>query len=98
MRLAKALFECNLSKKGGGEVELYYYIAPQVWAWKAKRRFAMAKYLDALGVIFPFELDVFADTDLKTQFVGHPFLEDDYSNHLSFDQDANLLALTGRKE
>jgi len=49
------------------------YIGPQIWAWKAGRRFEMAKWLDALAVIFPFEVDCYKDTDLPVEFVGHPF-------------------------
>ncbi len=39
-----------------------YYISPQIWAWKAGRRFEMARNLDALAVIFPFEVECYADT------------------------------------
>lgn len=98
LRLAKALFDMGLSKKGGGDVELYYYIAPQVWAWKSKRRFAMAKYLNSLGVIFPFEVNVFKDTDLPTEFVGHPFVHKDYENSLIYDSKGSLLLLPGSRK
>ena len=37
LRLAKALRERGLSVKGGGAIQLLYYISPQIWAWKAKR-------------------------------------------------------------
>lgn len=73
LRLAKLLYEKKLSHKAGGKTKVFYYISPQIWAWKSKRRFAMAKYLDSLGVIFPFEKDCFQDTELEVNFVGHPF-------------------------
>lgn len=60
-----------------GGPRLAYYIGPQIWAWKAGRRFGMARDLDALGVIFPFEVDSYADTNLAVDFVGHPFVADD---------------------
>ena len=75
LRLAEALYNKKLSKKGGGAIFIHYYIAPQVWAWKSKRRFAMAKFLDSIAVILPFESMYFADTSLPTTFVGHPFIK-----------------------
>ena len=65
LRLAKKLAEAGVSRKAGGNIRLLYYISPQVWAWKAKRRFEMAKQVDTLGVIFPFEVETFADTGLE---------------------------------
>ena len=59
LRLARALFEKKLSKKAGGSIGISYYISPQIWAWKANRRFKMAKWIDNLGVIFPFEVACF---------------------------------------
>ena len=52
-----------------------YYVSPQVWAWHRSRIPRMAKIIDLLMVIFPFEVDVFRDTGLKTAFVGHPLVE-----------------------
>lgn len=74
LRVAKALATEGLAAKAGGPVRLLYYISPQIWAWKAKRRFTMARVLDELAVIFPFERDTYADTDLRVTFVGHPFV------------------------
>ena len=52
LRLADRLAKRGLSQKGGGDIGVSYYIGPQVWAWKAKRRFTMERVLDRLGVIF----------------------------------------------
>jgi len=98
LRLAKRLFDAGIAHKAGGPIRLLYYIAPQVWAWKAKRRFAMAKVLDALSVIFPFEVDCFADTTLPTTFVGHPFAEADFHNSIRFDAHGQLLLLPGSRQ
>ncbi|MDR1590986.1 MAG: lipid-A-disaccharide synthase [Puniceicoccales bacterium] len=75
LRIAKELFRRGISCKAGGNVKLYHYISPQIWAWKAKRRFFIAKYIDALGTIFPFEKACYHDTDLDVQFLGHPLLD-----------------------
>ena len=95
LRLAKRLYEEGLSLKSGGTVCVCEYIAPQIWAWKAKRRFSMAKYIDHLGVIFPFEKQCFEDVNLDVQFVGHPLLEEKNSFH--YDAQGPLLLLPGSR-
>ena len=51
-----------------------YYICPQVWAWNRRRIPKMARLLTRLMVIFPFEVDVFKDTQLQVDYVGHPLV------------------------
>jgi lipid-A-disaccharide synthase len=97
LRVAEQLLERGLSQKGGGEIGISYYISPQIWAWKAKRRFKMARTLDRLGVIFPFEVDCFADTELPVEFVGHPFVRESYQQPLSYDAAAPVLLLPGSR-
>jgi lipid-A-disaccharide synthase len=97
LRVAEQLLERGLSQKGGGEIAISYYIGPQVWAWKAKRRFKMARTLDRLGVIFPFEVDCFADTELPVEFVGHPFVRESYQQPLRYDASAPVLLLPGSR-
>ena len=57
-------------------VPVFYYIAPQVWAWHGARARAMARWVDRLAVVFPFEEPLFRDAGVTTRFVGHPLLED----------------------
>jgi len=97
LRLAAQLRERGLSVKGGGTVRLLYYISPQIWAWKAKRRFAMARDLDALAVIFPFEVECYRDTTLPVEFVGHPFLAPDYVPPVRFEPAGPILLLPGSR-
>lgn len=97
LRMAAALAKRGISRKGGGNVSVGYYISPQVWAWKARRRFKMAKVLDSLAVIFPFEADVFADTDLSTVFVGHPFVSEHADLPYRYEQGGPLLLLPGSR-
>jgi len=63
----------ELKKRG---VKVIYYVCPQVWAWHRSRIPKMAKIIDRLLVIFPFEVEVFSGTDLKVEFVGHPLVEE----------------------
>lgn len=97
LRLAAQLRERGLSVKGGGATKLLFYISPQIWAWKAKRRFTMARDLDALATIFPFEPACYADTTLPAEFVGHPFLADDYVAPVRFDPAGPVLLLPGSR-
>jgi lipid-A-disaccharide synthase len=97
LRLAAALRERGLSVKGGGKIRLLYYISPQIWAWKSGRRFTMARDLDALAVIFPFEVACYADTDLPVEFVGHPFLAPGYTPPVRHDPDGPVLLLPGSR-
>ena len=98
LRLAKALFEKGLAVKGGGMIKLIYYISPQIWAWKGGRRFTMAKHLDALAVIFPFEVDCYKDTSLSVEFVGHPFLTEGHESPVRYDSNGPILLLPGSRK
>jgi lipid-A-disaccharide synthase len=97
LRIAKAMFEAGTSAKGGGEVKTLYYISPQLWASRRGRRFAMAKHLDGLAAIFPFEPGVYADTSLPVEFVGHPFVSDDYKPPVRYDASGPVLLLPGSR-
>jgi len=56
-------------------VPILYYVSPQVWAWRRARIGTIARRVDRLAVIFPFEVDVFAGTGLRVDFVGHPLVD-----------------------
>ena len=52
-----------------------HYICPQVWAWHRSRIPKIAKMLDLLLCILPFEPALFKDTPLKARFTGHPLVD-----------------------
>ena len=97
LRLAKQLYKRKLSRKGGGSIGIFYYISPQIWAWKAGRRFTIAKHIDAVGTLFPFEVDSYADTDLDVSFVGHPYVADDFVSPIAYDVEGPVLLLPGSR-
>lgn len=97
LRLARTLHERGLAAKAGGPVKLLFYISPQIWAWKGGRRFTMARHLDALAVIFPFEVECYADTDLPVEFVGHPFLAPSHASPVHHDPEGPILLLPGSR-
>ena len=96
--LAAALRERGLSVKGGGKIKTLFYISPQIWAWKAGRRFAMARDLDAMAVIFPFEVKCYVDTALPVEFVGHPFVAPGHAAPVSYDPAGPVLLLPGSRK
>lgn len=98
LRLAQTLVDEKLSTRGGGPIRSVYYIGPQIWAWKAGRRFKMAKILESLAVIFPFEVKCYADTKLPVAFVGHPFVSEGFVSPLVFAKDGPVLLLAGSRK
>ena len=61
------------AKRAG--VPVLYYVSPQVWAWRRGRVRRIAKRVDRLAVIFPFEPAVYAGSGLAVDFVGHPLVD-----------------------
>ena len=54
----------------------YYYISPQLWAWKENRISAIKRDIDHMYVILPFEKQFYEDKhQFKVNFVGHPLLD-----------------------
>lgn len=52
-----------------------WYIAPQLWAWGKRRAPSLARAVDRLLVVFPFEVDFFAQFGIRAEYVGHPLVE-----------------------
>src|SRR5882724_1414511 len=67
LRLARA------AKRAG--VPVLYYIGPQVWAWRRGRVRKIARRVDRLAVVFPFEPALYASRLAGVEFVGHPLLD-----------------------
>jgi lipid-A-disaccharide synthase len=62
----------RVAKRAG--VPVLYYIGPQVWAWRRGRVRTIARRVDRLAVVFPFEPDLYAGR-CRVEFVGHPLLD-----------------------
>ncbi|MBA3648391.1 MAG: lipid-A-disaccharide synthase [Chitinophagales bacterium] len=56
-------------------LKVFYYISPQVWAWKASRVNKIKKYVDRMFVILPFEKSFYGKWGHEVEFVGHPLLD-----------------------
>jgi lipid-A-disaccharide synthase len=59
-------------KKG---IKVFYYISPQIWAWKQNRVKKIKAFVDEMYVILPFEKDFYAKFDVDVHFVGHPLID-----------------------
>lgn len=51
------------------------YIAPSAWAWHKSRAKKVAKIVDKVACIFPFEYDVYKEAGAHVEFVGHPLVD-----------------------
>ena len=67
MRLAR------LAKERG--INVVYFIAPQVWAWRPGRAADVAKVTDKIACIFPFEYDLYKSYGADIEFIGHPLVD-----------------------
>lgn len=67
LRIAKFASEKNL--------RVFYYISPQIWAWKKNRVYKIKKYVERMYVILPFERDFYGKYNVDVDFVGHPLLD-----------------------
>lgn len=56
-------------------IKVYYYISPQVWAWKQSRVYKIRKSVDHMFTILPFEEDFYAKFNFPVEYVGHPLLD-----------------------
>jgi lipid-A-disaccharide synthase len=87
LRLAKAL------RGRGYPGRILFYISPQVWAWNRSRIPRMARILDLMICVFPFEQPMYEASGLHTVFAGHPLLEALLRDRTTAPRDPNLVAL-----
>ena len=57
------------------DTQIFYYISPQIWAWKEKRIEIIKNYIDKMIVIFEFEKKWYQKRNVEVEYVGHPFLD-----------------------
>jgi lipid-A-disaccharide synthase len=56
-------------------IKVFYYISPQIWAWKQNRVHKIKKVVDKMFVILPFEKSFYKKFDVDVDFVGHPLID-----------------------
>ena len=67
LRIAEFAFKNN--------IRVFYYISPQIWAWKQSRVHKIKKVVNRMYVILPFEKEFYAKFQVDVSFVGHPLLD-----------------------
>jgi lipid-A-disaccharide synthase len=67
LRLAKEAKRLN--------IPVIYYISPQVWAWRKGRLGKIARVVDKMLVVFPFEVSLYRQAGVDVEYVGHPLAD-----------------------
>jgi lipid-A-disaccharide synthase len=91
----------NHLRKNGYHGKIIYYISPSVWAWRSGRIASMAKNLDLLLTIYPFESKYYQGSSLPVTYVGNPLreylksysYESNWKTHYQIPEDVPILAL-----
>ncbi len=87
------------AKKYG--IPVFYYISPQVWAWHSSRVKTIARRVDRMCVILPFEEKFYNDRGVEAHYVGHPLLDsvkvemtrEDFCNRHKIDPEHMIVGL-----
>ena len=87
LRLARAL------RNRSQQQEIIYFVSPQVWAWNPGRVKQMARCLNLMLCIFPFEADLYNKSGLCAVFVGHPMIERLRAHEIDIERTPNLIGL-----
>ncbi|WP_457568530.1 lipid-A-disaccharide synthase [Desulfurobacterium sp.] len=63
----------EMARKEG--IKVFYFISPKFWAWNYKRGEKIARLVDRMFVIFPFEVELFKKFNLEATYVGNPLID-----------------------
>lgn len=82
----------RMAKKLG--IPVYYYVSPQVWAWRSGRVEFLRRFTRKVLCILPFERDFYAARGMDVDYVGHPLMDQMPLAELdAIRPDPNLLGL-----
>jgi lipid-A-disaccharide synthase len=95
-------FNLMLAKKAKRlGIPIFYYISPQVWAWRSGRVKTIGRLVDRIGVILPFEEQFYRERGVEARYVGHPLLDsvkvemnrDTFCERFEIDPDHKIVGL-----
>jgi lipid-A-disaccharide synthase len=64
--------EAKLKARG---IPTVHYVSPSLWAWRPERIHSIAKAVDHMLVMFPFEEKIYRDAGVRVSYVGHPLAD-----------------------
>ena len=76
-------------------IKVLFYIGPQVWAWRPNRVYKMAKIVDHMAVIMPFEKALYEKADVPVTFTSHP-LTDEVIRDKTAEQARAAIGIAGK--
>ncbi len=68
-------FNLRLAERINRRIPVFYYVSPQVWAWRQNRVNIIKKYVEKMIVIFKFEVEFYKKMGIDALYFGHPLLE-----------------------
>ncbi len=82
-------------------IPVLFYISPKVWAWRAGRVKRIAKLVNHMAVLFPFEVEIYQKAGVPVSYVGNPvvadavspFTRDEACAHFDLDSDRPVVSL-----
>lgn len=77
--------------KAASDIRTVHYVAPTVWAWRPGRAAKMARHIDHVLALFPFEPPYMQAAGMDCDFVGHPVV----AEPVATDADAAALGVAG---
>ena len=72
--------------KASSDIRTVHYVAPTVWAWRAGRAAKMARHIDHVLALFPFEPPLMRAAGMRCDFVGHPVVAEPVATQVDADQ------------
>ena len=57
-------------------IKVLFYVSPQVWAWRSGRAARIRRSIDAMAVLFPFEVEFYQNAGIPVRYVGNPLVDD----------------------
>jgi lipid-A-disaccharide synthase len=63
----------RILKKEG--IKIFYFISPQIWAWRKSRIHFLRDHIDLMICVLPFEKDLYSGVGIPVEYIGHPLVE-----------------------